>query len=181
MLAPSLTGDGLILRPFEQSDVNEAYRAIASAEDLAWTTTPYWRPMTTKDVARHLLEPGRPTYTWAIVPSDGANIPAGKIDVIDLDLRHRRAEVGIAIWRKEHRGRGLGREAIRSTINWLNETGNVHRLQAKVIDGNEPSLRTFQSLDFDIEARLRDFFWIRDQFRDGILLSRLTNGPRGMK
>ncbi|MEA4890277.1 MAG: GNAT family protein [Clostridiaceae bacterium] len=98
---------------------------------------------------------------------------AGLVNLDDLDWPNSHAEIGIALTNKTLRGQGLAAEALSLLIDYsFNELG-LHRLWARIIEDNAPSLRLFGKLGFQQEGLLRDHVRRRGHYRDMIQLSLL--------
>ncbi|MDD4541437.1 MAG: GNAT family protein [Eubacteriales bacterium] len=85
------------------------------------------------------------------------NDPVGLItcESVDFDMGH--AEVGIALLDTAIRGRGLATEAMTVFIDYLFEELGLHRINARIISGNEASLKLFHRLGFRQEGRQREY------------------------
>jgi RimJ/RimL family protein N-acetyltransferase len=169
----NLYTNSTVVRAFEAEDVEHVYSQLGSSDDLREATTPYWRPMSRADVHAHLLGPNKPDHTWGICTKQDHQL-IGKVDVIDLNMIHKRASVGITIWADECRGLGYGSEVISTVADWLMRTVGVRRVQAIVMAHNQPSLAAFKRAGFEQEARLRDYYWVDGKYDDAIVLSRLN-------
>jgi RimJ/RimL family protein N-acetyltransferase len=72
----------------------------------------------------------------------------GTVTLINLDLTHRRAEIGYALGR-DHWGNGYIQEALQALITYAFDELNLHRLEADVDPRNAPSIRTLERLGFE--------------------------------
>jgi ribosomal-protein-alanine N-acetyltransferase len=72
-------------------------------------------------------------------------------------------------------GKGLMREALRTTICYVFEELRLHRIHANYIPDNVRSGRLLARLGFAIEGYAKDYLFINDAWRDHVLAS-LTNG-----
>ena len=99
------------LRALEPDDLNILYRWESEAD--AWTSS-----NTVAPYSRHLLWEYLKTYDADIFKTKELRMiitnveePVGTLDVFNLDMRNRRAEVGIFV-DAEHRGLGVGEAAL---------------------------------------------------------------------
>ncbi|NLC26056.1 MAG: GNAT family N-acetyltransferase [Fastidiosipila sp.] len=74
---------------------------------------------------------------------------------IDFDMGH--LECGIALINSAARGRGLATEAMTVFIDYLFKNLGLHRINARIISGNETSARLFRRLGFKLEGRQREY------------------------
>ena len=73
----------------------------------------------------------------------------------------------------EARGRRRGTEAVRLASQWVLTDTDVHRLVARVVPGNDPSIALLKRLGFQEEGVLRSWLWIGDEAVDVIQYSLL--------
>lgn len=136
----------------------------------------YWRPRSSAELRRRIAAtagPGLASEYALVIVEDG--ILLGECSVHGIDWRNRVAQVAVCIWRPADRGRGRGPERP-ATANVLGHRlpGLVRRLEAWILDGNEPSLRMVESLGFAREGTLRDRYLDGGQWRDMHVLAYLA-------
>lgn len=83
-----------------------------------------------------------------------------------IDWRNRVAQVGVCIWSPDDRGRGYGREAVQYVIDWGFGYLGLEKLEAWIVDGNEPSLALFDRMGFVHEGTLRGRYLCAGESRD---------------
>jgi ribosomal-protein-alanine N-acetyltransferase len=81
--------------------------------------------------------------------------------------------LGFAIDR-EFEGRGLMREALAASIDWLFGTLNLHRVQASHRPENERSRRLLARLGFEREGLARQYLFIDGAWRDHVINAKLN-------
>ena len=79
--------------------------------------------------------------------------PVGTIDLFDLDLRNRRAGIGIVIT-EPFRGKGLAAMGLDLLMDYAFNHLNLHQLYCNVEEGNFKSLELFKKKGF-VEAGLK--------------------------
>jgi RimJ/RimL family protein N-acetyltransferase len=72
------------------------------------------------------------------------------------------ATIYIGIGEKDHRGCGIGSEALYLTMEFGFEELNLHRIQLTVISYNKPAIKLYEKLGFKKEGTYRQFI-----YRDG--------------
>ena len=109
------------LRALEPDDLNILYRWESEAD--AWTSS-----NTVAPYSRHLLWEYLKTYDADIFKTKELRMiitngeePVGTLDVFNLDMRNRRAEVGIFV-DAAHRGVGVGETALQIATSSLSPT-----------------------------------------------------------
>lgn len=95
---------------------------------------------------------------FGIMAEDGKL--AGVIWLKEIDWRVRKAEVGIYLGRC--RGRGLGKEALRTLVKYAFGTLNLNKLWATVFSYNTASQKLFEGIGFRREGLLR-----QETYREG--------------
>lgn len=157
-----LRGDGLTLRTIEEDD-------LAFLRDT----------LNDPDVRRYL--PNRAPYTLAqehdyyenvicddenvqlLIWADGDRI--GTIGLHPATAVSGSAELGLFL-AKDHWGRGLGTEASRVVSEYAFSERRLHRVSARVMDGNDGSRRIWEKLGFRHEATVREADFVDGEYVD---------------
>jgi ribosomal-protein-alanine N-acetyltransferase len=82
------------------------------------------------------------------------------------------AEMGYDLLR-EHRRKGIMREALTAIVSYGFETMKLHRIQVKIEPRNEASIRLVEGLGFKREGVLRGDQYFRGGFQDDVVYSLL--------
>lgn len=99
----------------------------------------------------------------------------GLVNLDGLDWPNSHVEVGIALTDPDARGLGLASEAITLLIRYCFDELGLHRIWARIIEDNSPSLHLFGKLGFQKEGVLRQHVLRRGQYRDMYLFSLLKD------
>lgn len=94
----------------------------------------------------------------------------GLIDLFEFSPQHRRAEMGMAILRRE-RGKGYAEKAIRLLQQYCRETLGLRQLYSIVPSDNEPSLAMLRSTGFEEVALLRSWLHTLSGWRDAKMMT----------
>jgi [ribosomal protein S5]-alanine N-acetyltransferase len=86
------------------------------------------------------------------------------------------AEIGILLF-PEHRGKGLGTAAQRLLADYLFSTTLANRLEAITEIDNVAEQRALENAGFVREGVLRGRGFVRGQWRDGVMYTRLRDDP----
>jgi len=104
---------------------------------------------------------------------DGDDI-VGSIDLLSIRRGvSQSAVLGYSI-DATHEGRGYATESAAAMVRYAFDVLNLHRLQTSYQPTNERSGRVLRKLGFVVEGYARDYLFLNDAWRDGILVS-LTN------
>ncbi len=97
-----------------------------------------------------------------IVGSDG---PAGTVGLGPIDSPDGNAEIGIWIQEADW-GRNYGSEASELLISYAFSTLRIHRIEARVFEGNEASQKLWETLGFEHEAVHREAVYMHGEYID---------------
>jgi [ribosomal protein S5]-alanine N-acetyltransferase len=151
MTAPTvLHTERLVLRPFQDSDVEEAlsYRDDREfARFLPHIPQPFTRRDAEAFVALNMSEPWERSPTFAVVLE---NTLIGTVN-FEIDTDARTAMLGYAIGRTWW-GRGIATEAARAAMAWAIDTFSLVRLWASTDARHARSRRVLEKLGMQEEA-----------------------------
>jgi diamine N-acetyltransferase len=75
--------------------------------------------------------------------------PFGSLELFDFDPYHMRAGLGIIVFEKDDRRKGLAAEALQLIINYAYNELGIYQLYANVAESNTPSIELFKKLGFE--------------------------------
>jgi RimJ/RimL family protein N-acetyltransferase len=101
---------------------------------------------------------------------------AGLINLDGLDWPNGHTEIGIALTESGFRGKGLAAEAMQLLIDYAFGELGLHRIWARIIEDNLPSIHLFESLGFRQEGRMLEHVLRRGQYRDMLIYGLLRPG-----
>lgn len=108
----------------------------------------------------------------ALKTLDGEYI--GNMELRDIDWHIGRAEVGIFLAESQSRGFGLGREALGELARFAFDDLRLHRLYARVLEGNVPAQRAFAACGFVQEGRERQAHYDQGRYHDVLMYGLLA-------
>ena len=160
----------LFLRPIQMHDAADIFAARGDAEVMRywdWPAPPCVDAVRNV-IANHAAEiQSGATQWWVAAPAPrGAAI--GECDLSEIDLHHRRAEVGF-LFRREAWGKGYAHEAMTRVIRYAFEDLGLERLAARAHFGNTASTRLLEKLGFAYEGMLRGHVLREGTRRDCVL------------
>ncbi len=150
--------DRLILRRYVIEDADAMYKSWASDSEVTKFLT--WQPHSSVEVSRGIIEnwlkeySDEKYYQWAIVLKDNGNEPIGDISVgqvnEDISMVHIGYCLGRAWWR-----RGIMSEALKAVMDFMFDTVEVNRVEARHDPRNPNSGKVMQKCGMKYEGTLR--------------------------
>ena len=167
----TLKGKHIYLRALEPEDL-EFVHAIENDESL-WhlsnTQTPF-----SKYVIKEYLEAAHKDIYEAkqlrLVISNNEDQALGLIDIFDFDFMNKRAGIGILIKGEQHRGKGIGAEALRLLIKYCFTHLQLHQLYCNISEENDASLKLFTKQGFQKVGLKKDWTFKNNNFHNEYLL-----------
>jgi [ribosomal protein S5]-alanine N-acetyltransferase len=165
--------DILVLRPLEETDVEQLYQFRNNFEItqyLGGFSRGFSRTSLLDWIKFHRQQSDE--VLWGIaLKADNRCI--GHIGLYKIDHRVQKAELGILIGDQNYQGQGLGTKIAQAMVDYGFQQLNLNKISAIVLSHNERSLRLFSKLGFRQEGILRDEYFLQGKHIDGILFSYL--------
>lgn len=171
---PRLCGRRLDLRRLTQHDAPAILAIFGNSEVMRFWSSP---PLRNLAAAAQLIEEihdlfgSRKGFQWGICSRE-TNEVFGTCTLFNVNLTHRRAEVGFALNRGAW-GHGFATEALALLIGFSFEALDLHRLEADVDPKNERSVRLLERQGFRREGYLRERWHHLGKVDDAIFLGLL--------
>jgi [ribosomal protein S5]-alanine N-acetyltransferase len=171
---PRLQGRNVELRSLTAQDAQAVLEVFGDPEVMRYWSTP---PLPDLAAATaHIAEiragfSDRRFFQWGICARDTRHL-IGTCTLFNLELAHRRAEIGFAI-RRSMWGRGLATDSLATVIAFAFGPLDLHRLEADADPGNERSLRVLERQGFRREGYLRERWQHLGAVQDGVFLGLL--------
>ncbi len=83
-----------------------------------------------------------------------------------IDRISANTELGIYIGDKDHRGKGLGKEALNLILAYAFRDLNLHKVYLKVLESNTKAIRLYEGCGFSKEGTLREQFWSQGRYEN---------------
>lgn len=145
------------IQALAENHIPTVVAACSDWEHLAQFGPPYWRPRSGAELQRKIATTAGPQpstdYNFVIV--DAAASIIGECSVHAIDWRNGVAQVGVCIWRPDDRQHGYGSTAVQHMMDWGFGYLGLSRIEAWIVEDNEPSLKLFRRLGFTHEGTLR--------------------------
>lgn len=173
------TSNNVHLRAMEPEDLDLMY-AIENDPELWYVSNfsvPYSKYVLKEYIANSQYDMFADKQLRMMVVRNTDDRVVGTIDITDFAPLHRRGEVGIGILR-EYQGNGYGKEALEMLCNYIFNFLHLHQLTAHIAADNERSLHLFKSCGFKECGLLKEWWAIKDTFKDVILLQYIPLSSR---
>jgi ribosomal-protein-alanine N-acetyltransferase len=167
----------LTLRPIAVTDADALFEARGDADVMRYWD---WPAQASADAVRevlaaHIPAPGDAAMLWWAVALSPDGPAIGECDLSEIDLRHRRAEVGF-LFARRHWGQGYAREAMEAVMAHAFGPLGLERLHARFHAGNDASRRLLERLGFAYEGTRRGHILRDGERRDCVLYGRGAPG-----
>jgi RimJ/RimL family protein N-acetyltransferase len=152
MFGITITGDHIVLRPFNRADIENRLRwfndpdvrkTLILSERFELEKTLYWFEKMQTDDSR--LE---------FVIETMEKTPVGVIGLAGIDSTHRTAEIYLVIGQKEFWGKGVMLEAECLLIDWAFNSLGLEKIWAEARLENIASVITMKKIGFQVEGTL---------------------------
>jgi RimJ/RimL family protein N-acetyltransferase len=160
----TLEGDHIILRAFRSEEFDLVMMGRRGLERRAFPAG-----VTDDSKVRRMVERSGRWYRGSI----GLAIEAGHVLVGEIQARGNPMqtlpegafELGIVIYKRSRRGKGIGADAVRTLTAWLFDEAGARRVQASTAVHNVAMRRVLERVGFQLEGVLRSFM-PRGRIRD---------------
>ena len=150
---PTLETERLILRRMKPSDSEDMFEYASRPEVSEYLL---WLPHTTQRFTKNF-------YDWAVtIKSTGKMI--GTCGFTSFDLTNNSAEVGYVL-SSSYWGLGIAPEALKKVIDFGFSELRLHRICARIMDGNARSEAVAKKCGLSLEATMRDLLFVKGKYR----------------
>ena len=163
---PILETERLILRRMKVEDAGDMYEYACQPEVTKYLT---WSPHTSRDYTRDYLtyvqkqyEEGE-YYDWALIYKEEMKM-IGTCGFTSFDDENNAGEIGYVL-NPDYWGKGLAAEAVREVMKFGFQRLNLHRIEAKHIEGNNQSRRVMEKCGMSYEGTHRSSMYIKGEYR----------------
>ncbi len=172
-----LNGTHIGLRALEPEDLGFLYTLENTAEiwEVSETLEPFSRSVL-QDYLKHASEGIRESgQLRLLIYSLTDNRSLGFLDFYDFDSLNDRVGLGIAILRKEDRGKGFGKESLALGLDYAFKVLHVHQVFANIPADNEPSIHLFESVGFNCQGRRKDWTKASNGYKDQLIYQKFSH------
>ena len=147
-------------------DAGDMYEYACQSEVTKYLT---WSPHPSREYTRDYLayvqkqyEDGE-YYDWALIFKDEMKM-IGTCGFTSFDDENNAGEIGYVL-NPDYWGRGLAAEAVREVLKFGFQRLNLHRIEAKHIEGNNQSRRVMEKCGMSYEGTHRSSMYIKGEYR----------------
>ena len=171
-------GKRVSIRPLRFSDAPELYENVKDKEIVTWTVSiphPYPKDGALKFIrkARYNIEKNK-SSAFGIVLKDTDTV-IGVVELMVFDWKNRNAEIGYWLGKK-YWGEGLMTEAVGLVLKFGFGNLKLHRIYARLFEGNTGSARILEKCGFKLEGRLREERYRYGKWHDTLRYGILESG-----
>ncbi len=172
----TLKGKKVFLRALEPEDLDFVHE-IENNEDF-WEISSTQSPYSKFLIRQYIENAHRDIYDikqlrLVICTKRGRQV--GLIDVFDLEPRDKRAAIGLLIADKKDRKKGFGSESLSLLCDYCFTHLGLHQVYANVTEGNNDSMRVFESNGFRKVGLKKDWTLFKGEFKDEWLYQLVSN------
>ena len=134
---PILRGKNVLLRPYRRSDLPGILSWTNDTEATRYLTEIFDQPYTEKngeDFLNYALSGGSERMMF-VMADPVTEEYWGQISLERISRRDGTAEVGVVLAKEEHRGKGIGREALSLLLRYAFDTLGLRRVELTVFAG----------------------------------------------
>ena len=154
-----ITGEKVFLRPVELEDSRILSAWLNDRETNKNLDIIY--PLSKRYADNFTLEAEGENKKVFII-DDEQYKPIGLVIIDKIKWEYSHCEVGIAIYKKDKRRQGYGKDALKTLLDFIFNNMNLNLVYLNVLEENIPAINLYKSLGFVKEGTLRNRC-----FRDG--------------
>lgn len=108
-------------------------------------------------------------HNYAVILKE-ENRLIGNASLMDVDMLHQRAEIGLFIGDVQDRGKGYGQETLKLLIDYGFRFLNLKNIMLKVYSGNTTAVHTYLKCGFKEFGRRTKCLFVENQWHDEIFM-----------
>lgn len=159
-----LIGDRVYLSPMNPDDA-ETYTRWMNDLEIALplgNASEIYSLEKEREALEHL---SKANYNFAIVEIQSDKL-LGNISLFDINLIHRKAEVGIFIGDKDKWGQGIGMEAMKLILEFGFKIVGLNNILLKVFSFNERAIKLYKKIGFEEIGRRKESYRLNNKWYD---------------
>ena len=166
-----LKGKKIYLRPLTFKDINEKYLSWLNENSEGFIPAAVF-PNTKYSVKEYLKKNlDNPNIIFLSICDIKNDLHIGNIKIGPISWVNRNTVFGRLIGDKSYRKKGIGREVVNLTLNYLFGKLNMHKVYASCLKKNIPAIKSNKRCGMKIEAVLKETFYLNNKFHDSVWLS----------
>jgi len=97
----------------------------------------------------------------------------GNIRLSNINITHKRVELGILIYNPKNWNKGYGTEALFEVDKWIFGFWGFHKICADYYSINQASAKMFKKAGYKIEGIFKDHFYMDNKYIDSIRVAKI--------
>lgn len=163
-----LRGEKVTLRPIEREDLKRMHELATHNVEQVLLARGAWEPWSLaameKEFDKHLEEQDKSEF---VIEADGTII--GNIGLHPWKNRRAgSASFGVTIFDSEYLGKGYGRDAVNTLLDWAFRIQNFQRVGLTCLATNERAIRCYEAVGFVHEGRMRQAQYVNGSYVDEV-------------
>jgi len=165
------------LRALTAYDVNEAYVCWMNDPRVSQYLESRFTPHSLQDLKVYVEKTNAdPNSRLFGIFEKEAGLYIGNVKISLINWLHRHAELGILIGHKAFWGKGYATEVLAQIVDYAGSCLNLRKLTAGIYANNIGSIKAFEKVGFEREGIIREQYFFKGGYVDGIRLGILLQG-----
>ena len=162
---PEIVTSRLVLRRIKKTDYRDMYDYSCDEEVTRYLT---WDPHPDANYTLRYIAYILPKYRsgefhdWAVIWKENKKM-IGTCGFTSFDYNHNSGEIGYVL-NRDYWGRGIAKEAASAVLRVGFLDLNLHRIEAKFMQGNAQSLRVMEKCGMTFEGYRREAMYIKNRY-----------------
>ena len=165
-----IQGQKAFLRPYQLSDAEQIIQWLHGNDPYYITSRPFH--FKSVEARKADLSPGENDARFIIMNSQ--NVPVGTIEYFNLNHRNRSIQIDFMLDPAE-KGKGYASEAVNLLLIILLENMGMNKIYVQTGAYNESAIKLLENAGFKRDGLLREHYYLRGQFYDGVVYSILRS------
>ena len=170
----SLEGKEICFKPVSIRDAEEIHSFTSDENVAKFIGWPLMNTLeeTCEHIETMLKNQAAGTHLYASVALTASGEIIGIGMLFNLDRKASHAEIGYVL-HQNFWGKGYGTEVVTLINQYAFATLCLHKLNARVVHENASSARVLEKNGYQLEGRLRDHYFIAQQYYDALLYGKI--------
>ena len=173
---PTLTGEGVLIRPLLPEDGNEIYAGWMNDPGIMEYTESRFASHTPDELKRYIqgVRSNPHSHMWAICDVISGD-HVGNIKLGPVNTHHQFGDIGLIIGERSVWGRGFATEAISLVCDFAFKQLRLHKVTASMYEENVGSTRAFEKAGFIIEGTRTSQYLLNDHYTGVVMMGRTAS------
>ncbi|KUO70908.1 MAG: GNAT family acetyltransferase [Clostridia bacterium BRH_c25] len=171
-----LEGENICFKPLSTNDAQEIHSYASDKNVKRFIGWPLMKALeeTHNYIEEMLRRESVGTHLYASIILKSTQEIIGTAMIFNFDHEAKHAEIGY-VFHSRHWGKGYGTETTAIMNDFAFASLNLHKLHARVVDANIGSARVLEKNGFELEGRLKDYYFIDNTYYDLMLYAKFRS------